>query len=142
MVTVDDTRRVTPVRRPASLFGQALKGHARARQAFELETIPPREWRARLPTLQRVHDTQEPLAHESAHQHEPSLLVEPAGEVEWTGTNSGPMEMGGKEIPPTNKTVIGRGSYIAFVRGGKVVEFRSHPDTAGIMMQLGLLPPM
>ncbi len=65
-----------------------------------------------------------------------------AGEIEWTGTNIGPMEMGGKEIPPTNKTVIGRGSYIAFIRGGKVVEFRSHPDAAGIMMQMGFMPPM
>ena len=44
--------------------------------------------------------------------------------------------------PATNKTVIGRGSYMAFVRGGKVVEFRSHPDAAGIMMQLGLVPAM
>jgi predicted ester cyclase len=52
------------------------------------------------------------------------------------------MEMGGKTIPPTNKTVIGRGSYIAFIRNGKIAEFRSHPDAAGIMMQLGLVPPM
>jgi steroid delta-isomerase-like uncharacterized protein len=65
-----------------------------------------------------------------------------AGEVEWTGTNSGPMEMRGKEIPPTNKTAIGRGSYFAFIRGGKIVEFRSHPDVAGIMMQLGFMPQM
>jgi ketosteroid isomerase-like protein len=65
-----------------------------------------------------------------------------AAEIEWTGTNSGPMEMGGNVIPPTNKTVVGRGSYMAFVRGGKVVEFRSHPDAAGIMMQLGLVPAM
>ena len=65
-----------------------------------------------------------------------------AAEIEWTGTNSGPMEMGGKVIPPTNKTAIGRGSYMAFVRDGKIVEFRSHPDAAGIMMQLGFLPPM
>jgi steroid delta-isomerase-like uncharacterized protein len=65
-----------------------------------------------------------------------------AAEIEFTGTNTGPMEMGGKEIPPTNKTVIGRGAYIAFMRDGKVVEFRSHPDVAGIMMQLGFIPPM
>jgi steroid delta-isomerase-like uncharacterized protein len=65
-----------------------------------------------------------------------------AAEIEFTGTNTGPMEMGGMTVPPTNKTVIGRGSYIAFVRGGKIVEFRSHPDAAGIMMQLGLMPGM
>ena len=50
--------------------------------------------------------------------------------------------MGGMEIPPTNKSIVGRGSYVAFVRGGKVVEFHSHPDAAGMMMQLGLMPPM
>ena len=65
-----------------------------------------------------------------------------AGEVEFTGTNTGPMVMGGMEIPPTNKSIVGRGSYVAFVRDGKVVEFHSHPDAAGMMMQLGLMPPM
>jgi steroid delta-isomerase-like uncharacterized protein len=65
-----------------------------------------------------------------------------ASEIEWTGTNTGPMVMAGKEIPPTKKMVTGRGSYIARVRGGKVVEFSTHPDTAGIMMQLGFMPQM
>jgi len=65
-----------------------------------------------------------------------------AGEVEFTGTNTGPMVMGGMEIPPTGRAVVGRGTYTAFVRDGKVVEFRSHPDAAGMMMQLGLMPPM
>jgi len=65
-----------------------------------------------------------------------------ASEVEFTGTNSGPMSMGGKEIPPTNKAVTGRGAYFARVRGGKVVEFSTHPDVAGMMMQLGLMPQM
>ncbi|HLB61611.1 MAG TPA: ester cyclase [Actinomycetota bacterium] len=65
-----------------------------------------------------------------------------AGEVEFTGTNTGPMMMAGNEVPPTNKTVMGRGSYIARVRDGKIVEFSSHPDVAGMMMQLGFMPPM
>jgi steroid delta-isomerase-like uncharacterized protein len=65
-----------------------------------------------------------------------------ASEVEFTGTNTGPMIMGGKEIPPTNKPVTGHGTYIARVRGGKVVEFSSHPDVAGMMMQLGFMPQM
>ena len=63
-----------------------------------------------------------------------------ATEIEWTGTNSGPMAMAGNEIPPTNRTVTGRGTYFARFRDGKVVEFRSHPDVAGIMMQLGMMP--
>jgi steroid delta-isomerase-like uncharacterized protein len=65
-----------------------------------------------------------------------------ATEVEWTGTNSGLMVMAGNEIPPTNKTVTGRGSYIAHMRDGKIVEFRTHPDIAGLMMQLGFMPQM
>ena len=65
-----------------------------------------------------------------------------AGEVEFRGTNTGPMMMAGKEIPPTGKSVIGRGAYFARVRDGKVVEFSAHPDIAGMMMQLGFMPPM
>ena len=65
-----------------------------------------------------------------------------ASEIEFTGTNTGPMVMGGNQVPPTNKTVTGRGSYIARFSGGKVVEFSSHPDVAGMMMQLGFMPQM
>jgi steroid delta-isomerase-like uncharacterized protein len=63
-----------------------------------------------------------------------------ATEVEWTGTNTGPMRMGGTEMPPTNKTVRGRGSYIVRVKDGEIVEMRSHPDVAGLATQLGLMP--
>lgn len=63
-----------------------------------------------------------------------------AAEVEFTGTNSGPMTMGGMEIPPTGRSVLGRGSYFARVEDGRIVRFSSHPDVAGVMMQLGLMP--
>jgi predicted ester cyclase len=63
-----------------------------------------------------------------------------AAEVEYTGTNTGPMVMAGNTIPPTGRSVVGRGSYFARVKDGKVVEFSSHPDAAGLMMQLGLMP--
>jgi steroid delta-isomerase-like uncharacterized protein len=65
-----------------------------------------------------------------------------AAEIMFSGTNSGPMVMGGMEMPPTGKSAQGRGSYIARVRDGKIVEFRAHPDAAGVMMQLGLMPAM
>jgi steroid delta-isomerase-like uncharacterized protein len=65
-----------------------------------------------------------------------------AAELEFTGTNTGPLRMGGMEIPATNKSVVGRGSYIVRVRDGRIVEFSTHPDAAGIMMQLGLMPQM
>lgn len=63
-----------------------------------------------------------------------------ATEVQWVGTNTGPFAMGGNELPPTNKVLTGRGSYMWWAREGKIVEFHSHPDLAGIMMQLGLIP--
>jgi steroid delta-isomerase-like uncharacterized protein len=65
-----------------------------------------------------------------------------AVEVEFTGTNTGPMDMGGQMIPPTNKAVTGKGTYFARIRDGKVVELNTYPDIAGTMMQLGLMPPM
>lgn len=48
--------------------------------------------------------------------------------------------MAGKEIPPTGKSVVGKGTYFARVKGGKVVELNSYPDIAGMMMQLGFMP--
>lgn len=62
-----------------------------------------------------------------------------AGELEFTGTNSGPMQMGGQEIPPTGKPVQGKGAYFLRVKDGKVAEFSTYPDVAGMMMQLGLI---
>ncbi len=65
-----------------------------------------------------------------------------AAEVEFTGTNSGPMLMAGREIPPTGRRVVGKGAYFVRVEAGKVVQFSSHPDVAGLMMQLGLTPEL
>jgi predicted ester cyclase len=65
-----------------------------------------------------------------------------AGELEFTGTNSGPMMMAGKEIPPTGKSVMGKGAYFARIREGKIAEFKSYPDIAGLMTQLGFMPEM
>ena len=63
-----------------------------------------------------------------------------AAEIEFTGTNTGPLAMGGMQIPATGKSVVGHGAYFVRVAGGKVVEFSSHPDAAGMMAQLGLMP--
>ena len=65
-----------------------------------------------------------------------------AAEVQFTGTNTGPMMMAGKEIPPTGKSVISKGVYFARARDGKIVEFNGYPDIAGMMMQLGFMPQM
>jgi steroid delta-isomerase-like uncharacterized protein len=65
-----------------------------------------------------------------------------AVEVEFTGTNTGPMDMAGQTIPPTNRAVQGKGTYFAKIRDGKVVELNTYPDIASTMMQLGLMPGM
>jgi predicted ester cyclase len=44
------------------------------------------------------------------------------------------------QLPATGKRVVGRGSYLAKFKDGKVVEFHTYPDAAGLMLQLGLLP--
>ena len=62
-----------------------------------------------------------------------------AAEITFTGTNTGPLTMGGMEIPATGKGVVGQGSYFARVKDGKITEFSSHPDAAGMMVQLGLI---
>ena len=64
-----------------------------------------------------------------------------AAEVEFTGTNSGPMQMapGAPAMPATGKQVTGQGTYFLRVQNGKVVEVHSYPDAAGLMMQLGLM---
>jgi steroid delta-isomerase-like uncharacterized protein len=63
-----------------------------------------------------------------------------AAEVEFTGTNTGPLNMGGQEIPATGREVRAHGTYFAKARDGRITEFHAHPDVAGMMMQLGLMP--
>lgn len=61
-----------------------------------------------------------------------------AVEVEFGGTNTGPMQMGEDTIPATGKAVSTKGSYFAIVRDGKLAEMHTYPDLMGMMMQLGL----
>ena len=64
-----------------------------------------------------------------------------ASELEFVGTNSGPLQLGpGATIPATGKTVHGKGTYFVRFKDGKPVEVHSYPDLAGMMMQLGLMP--
>jgi steroid delta-isomerase-like uncharacterized protein len=66
-----------------------------------------------------------------------------AAETEFSGTNSGPLQMapGAPAIPATGKKVTGKGTYFVRIQNGKAVEVHSYPDAAGLMMQLGLIPP-
>jgi steroid delta-isomerase-like uncharacterized protein len=63
-----------------------------------------------------------------------------AAEIEFTGTNTGPLAMGGQEIPATGRSITGHGTYFVKAQDGRITEFHAHPDTAGMMMQLGLMP--
>jgi len=65
-----------------------------------------------------------------------------AAEVEFSGTNSGPMQLapGAPAIPATGKRVTGQGTYFVRIRNGKGVAVHTYPDAAGLMMQLGLMP--
>lgn len=64
-----------------------------------------------------------------------------ASELDFTGTNNGPLQMGpGVTIPATGRKVNGKGTYFVRFKDGKPVEVHSYPDLAGMMMQLGLMP--
>ena len=65
-----------------------------------------------------------------------------AAELEFSGTNTVPLQLapGAPAIPPTGKKVQARGTYFVRFQNGKAVEVRNYPDTAGLLMQLGLMP--
>jgi steroid delta-isomerase-like uncharacterized protein len=64
-----------------------------------------------------------------------------AGEFEWIGTHGGPLQLGpgAPALPATGKKVVGKGTYFVRVKNGMAVEVHTYPDTAGMMMQLGLM---
>jgi steroid delta-isomerase-like uncharacterized protein len=61
-----------------------------------------------------------------------------AAEIEFSGTNSGPLRMGGMEVPATGRQITGHGTYFVRTDAGKITEFHAHPNAAEMMMQLGL----
>jgi predicted ester cyclase len=64
-----------------------------------------------------------------------------AAEIDFAGTNTGDLQMApGATIPATGRTVHGKGTYFVRFQDGKPVEVHSYPDSAGMMMQLGLMP--
>jgi steroid delta-isomerase-like uncharacterized protein len=65
-----------------------------------------------------------------------------AGEIEFTGPNTGPMQMGPGTpmIPATGKKIDIKGTYFSIIRNGKIMELHSYPDVAGMMVQLGMMP--
>ena len=62
-----------------------------------------------------------------------------AGEIEFTGTHTGPLKAGGQQIPATGKSIRSTGTYFVHVKEGKIDSFSAHPDTMNLMMQLGVM---
>ncbi len=59
-------------------------------------------------------------------------------ELEFAGTNAGPLTVGGQTIQPTNKRVTAHATYFAKAKDGKIVEFHSHPNVMEMLDQLGM----
>ena len=59
-------------------------------------------------------------------------------EIEFTGTNKGPLVMGDQSIPATNKKVVAHATYFSKAQNGKIVEFHTHPDVMELMGQMGI----
>ena len=64
-----------------------------------------------------------------------------AGELELTATNTVALQLmpGAPAIPPTGRKVRIKGTYFGRVQDGKFMEVRTYPDTAGLLMQLGVM---
>ena len=64
-----------------------------------------------------------------------------ACEIEFSGSNTGPLRMPGQpEIPTTGKKITAsKGTYFATMKNGKVTAVNTYPDMINMMMQLGLM---
>ncbi|MGE5519085.1 MAG: ester cyclase [Candidatus Dadabacteria bacterium] len=63
-----------------------------------------------------------------------------AFEMEFTGTHTGPLNVPGMEIPPTNRKVSDLIGCFSKVRNGKVVEVHNFTNPQSMMVQLGVQP--
>jgi steroid delta-isomerase-like uncharacterized protein len=62
-----------------------------------------------------------------------------AAEVELTGTNRGPLDVGDRQIPATGRKISSRATVFIKTENGKISEFHTHPDAMGMMAQLGVI---
>jgi steroid delta-isomerase-like uncharacterized protein len=64
-----------------------------------------------------------------------------SGELEFVGTNNGPLLLAPNmpPIPATGKKITTRATYFVRIKNGKATEVHTYPDTAGMLMQLGLM---
>ena len=66
-----------------------------------------------------------------------------ASEVEFTGTNQGPLYVGDQQIPATGRKMSTHAMVFIRTENGKIKQFHTHPDSLGMMAQLGMVdgPP-
>ncbi len=80
----------------------------------------------------------------------PDVRISPTNQIEGkdavvvqymlSGTNTGPL-FGGRQMPPTGKSINVRGVSILTIAGGKVASETIFTDQMGMMTQLGLMQP-
>ena len=59
-------------------------------------------------------------------------------ELTWRGRHTGPLQMPGKEYPPTGKTIEIRACQVVDVAGSRVQSVRQYFDMATMLKQLGV----
>ena len=60
-------------------------------------------------------------------------------EITWRGTQSGPLQLPHKELPPTNRKIELRGCQVVEVSGAKVQAIRHYFDMVTFLGQLGAM---
>jgi steroid delta-isomerase-like uncharacterized protein len=61
-------------------------------------------------------------------------------EITWTGTNDGPIEMAGRTLPATGRSVEFDNAQVFEIENGLVKAFRNYGDFLTMLTQLGVLP--
>jgi steroid delta-isomerase-like uncharacterized protein len=64
-----------------------------------------------------------------------------AVQITWEGTQSGPLQVPGGEIPPTGRKVTVQACEVMRAEGGKLVEESHYFDMLGMLEQLGTVSP-
>ena len=61
-------------------------------------------------------------------------------EVTWCGTHTGPLDLPGGPVAPTNRPIRLQGCQVIALRNGKAQSIRQYFDIATLLHQLGMLP--
>jgi steroid delta-isomerase-like uncharacterized protein len=59
-------------------------------------------------------------------------------EITWTGTQSGPLQSPGGDIPASNRSVVIKAAQVMTIEDGKIKENQHYFDMMGMLEQLGV----